>query len=259
MIESAIDESDPKPLPASWNATPGSYGFRYAHSQSSLHFLIKVNRLGNKTHVMGVGLGDDKTASFDFITQDYTSDSFFPYTNATSEPGKLKDAFISENRIRDLATLVKINIIQKLVPGVTKSGYEEEAIRSEAGPGDNAGARARQPEEDPLRIPRLYDGPRFPRPYAPPIPAGGDGPPGFDDEYDILRPPTRITPGGRNPLSIGDDDLNPPGLGPYGPGPMNPMGGMHPTADHPMFGGHGGSGYGDLRYVSDYLKPTRLY
>lgn len=50
--------------------------------------------------------------------------------------------------------------------------------------------------------------------------------------------------GQRRPLTIGERDLYPPGLGPhdplrgggYGPG----GGGMHPTFDDPLFGGRGG-------------------
>ncbi|KAK6465012.1 PI31 proteasome regulator-domain-containing protein [Scheffersomyces coipomensis] len=77
--------------------------------------------------------------------------------------------------------------------------------------------------------------------------------PGFDDEYEVnvpsRQPPTNAFP------SIGDRDLNPPGLprhpdlNPYldplrvGGSSNNPgEGGMHPTANHPLFGGPPGSG-----------------
>ena len=57
-------------------------------------------------------------------------------------------------------------------------------------------------------------------------------------------------------MNIGERDLYPPGLGPhdplrigggggYGPG----GGGMHPTFDDPLFGGGGGVGGYDSRYV----------
>ncbi|KAK6204304.1 PI31 proteasome regulator-domain-containing protein [Scheffersomyces amazonensis] len=71
--------------------------------------------------------------------------------------------------------------------------------------------------------------------------------PDFDDEYEIKRPggppPSAIFP------SIGDDDLNPPGLprhpelkpyiDPLGTGASSstPYSGMHPSANHPIFGG----------------------
>lgn len=90
-----------------------------------------------------------------------------------------------------------------------------------------------------------------PRPH----PVGDFPPPGFEDEYEMNRPP----PGdlhmpGRSPYNIGHDDLNPPGLGPHDPlrgsfiggGLPRPGGGsgMHPTFDDPLFRGQGGDGYG---------------
>jgi len=265
-LEAPIVESDPKPLPANWNASQGSYGFRYTHEQSSLQFLIKINRLGGKTVIMGLGVGDDKTTSFDFVTKDYLSESFFPYNPSTDPSSKrLQDAFISENRLADLATLFKINVVQKLTPGIVKPGYEEERVRGNDGPEQTREPPRRRPDDtdDPLRVPRPYGDPfagGFPRPGPPPIPAGGERPPGFEDEYEVLQPPHGYGSDGRHPLSIGADDLNPPGLGPnpplrgpfFGegggmPGPMGPMGGMHPTGDHPMFGGRGSGQFGDPR------------
>lgn len=265
--ETPIEGTSPQPLPQNWNASPGAYGFRYAHAQSSLQYLIKVNRLGNKTVIMGLGLGDDKTASFDLVTKDFLSESFFPYTlHPTPIPQQqpLENGFISASRITDLASLIKISIVQKLIPGLSKPGYTEDPTAATAA----AASSSRQPRneyDDPLRVgPRPYHDPlRYPpRPGHPPIPAGGERPPGFDDDYEILSPPRGYGSGsgGRNPLSIGDDDLNPPGLGPGAPlrgpffgegrpgfGGMGPMGGMHPTGDHPMFGG-GGEGVPDLRF-----------
>ncbi|KAL7275307.1 hypothetical protein RUND412_001750 [Rhizina undulata] len=278
--DAPIEATNPRPLPRNWNATPGSYGFRYAHEQSSMQYLIKCNRLGSKTVIMGLGLGDDKTTSFEVVTNDFLSESFFPYTaqelagenqsgdaappRYTSPP--LENGFISASRITDLAILVKINIVQKLMPGLVKPGYEEE--RSGEG-GQQQQPRNRGDFNDPLppRVPHPYGGPqndplRYPRP-GPPLPVGGERPPGFDDEYEILQGPRGVYPplGGRNPLSIGADDLNPPGLGPNPPlrgpffgeggggyGGMGPMGGMHPTGDHPMFGGRGGDEYPDPRF-----------
>ncbi|KAI5795615.1 PI31 proteasome regulator N-terminal-domain-containing protein [Geopyxis carbonaria] len=263
-LESPIDESNPKPLPAGWNAANGSHSFHYAHSQSSLTYLIRINRLGGKTVVMGLGIGDDKTTTFDLTTKDYMSESFFPYTlpsSADITSTKLQDGFISESRMRDLAALIKINIVQKLMPNLVKDGYEEERTRD----GGQQSSRSQQqphnrPDEDPLRVPRPYGGGFGGGPRAPPIPTGGERPPGFDDEYEVMQP-ARGGYGampGRHPLSIGEDDLNPPGLGPNPPlrgpffgeggiggmGGMGPMGGMHPGPDHPMFGGMGAGGVG---------------
>ena len=224
-----------------------------------MQYLVKINRLGGKTVVMGLGLGDDKTASFDVVTKDFTSESFFPYSS--DQPKTLQDGFISPNRMSDLAILVKINIVQKLVPGIIKPGYqEEEETRGGGGQAPRQQQQTRPHPDgghDPLRVPRPYGSPygEVPRGGPPPIPAGGERIPGFDDEYGVYQPPGGRSgygypPGGRNPLGIGADDLNPPGLGSNPPlrGPFfgegSGMGGMHPTPDHPMFGGRGGGGMG---------------
>ena len=265
--EEPSDESDPKPLNPDWNAAAkgGNYGFRYSHPQSAMQFLIKCNRLGSRAVIMGLGLGDDKTASFDIATSDFTSQAFFPHTlrpHDDDNEAQLKTGFISESRMADLASLVKINIVQKLAPAIAKPGYHEELQQTASQP--SAPARQQQQQQqpradadahrDPLRIPRPYGdlGPLGGLGRGPPIPAGGEAIPGFDDDHEILRPHQRpgFGPGsgGSHPLGVGADDLNPPGLGPLhggffgggggggGPG----WGGMHPTPDHPMFGGRGG-------------------
>lgn len=80
--------------------------------------------MGGKTVIMGVAVEDDKTTSFDVKTEDFTSPSFFPWTK---DDGKdVINGFIAENRLKDLAGLFKINILQKLIPGLNKSGYTEE-------------------------------------------------------------------------------------------------------------------------------------
>lgn len=80
--------------------------------------------MGGKTVIMGVAVEDDKTTSFDIKTDDFTSPSFFPWTK---DDGKdVINGFIAKNRLKDLAGLFKINILQKLIPGLNKSGYTEE-------------------------------------------------------------------------------------------------------------------------------------
>lgn len=285
-LDTPIDASNLKPLQPMWNSE-SSYSFRYAHSQSSLEYLIKINRLGNKVVVFGLGIGDEKTTSFDIVTRDFVSESFFPFTpnqdEGDEENGgsrkKLKDAFISQSRIADLATLVKINIIQKLMPGLHKPGYQEEfsatASSSTSQSQRPPPQRLQEPDQPEFNDP-LQMGFHPPRPFhprmPPPMPAG-EVPPGFEDEYEILQPPRHSNyPPERNPLSIGADDLNPPGLGhdpplrgPFfgeggmprpGFGGMGPMGGMHPTPNHPMFGGSN-NGNGQAEYDPRFPPGSR--
>jgi proteasome inhibitor subunit 1 (PI31) len=80
--------------------------------------------MGGKTVVMGLAVGDDKTASFDVKTDDFTSAAFFPWTSDGGQD--VVGGYIRESRVKDLAGLFKVNILQKLIPGLNKSGYTEE-------------------------------------------------------------------------------------------------------------------------------------
>lgn len=237
-----------------------------------MEFIIKVGRLGTKAVIDGIGLGDDKRTSFDIKVQDFISEGNLPATpveegseSSDAASRKIQDIFISSGRLTDLGEQLKTNVIQKLIPGISKEGYEEAtepATESSQGRRDPNAGYPRQPERpnyDPLRAdppaaqPYGIQDPNAPRRPFPP----GMEPPGFEDEYDILRRPGGGIRGGRNPLNIGHDDLYPAGLGPndpfrpnLGPGGLprpGGGGGMHPTFDDPLFGGHGGRGTGDLQ------------
>lgn len=273
-IEAHSDSEDPQPLPKEWNATNGSYAFRYKHGQSSMEFLIKVNRMGNKAVVMGMAMGDDRTANFDLRAQDYISEGNLPLTfefkeGETEEEAqrkKLVDAFISVGRLSDFGSLMRVHLVQKFAPSLRKEGYEETAEESQSSSsGTRQPAPGREdntPGYDPLREDRdpraqphpLHDPlaqPRRPRgPLPEPIP-------GFDDELDLQRPRGGIGgPQGGNFGRIGERDLYPQGLGPndplrggiggpgFGGGGIGGGGGMHPTFDDPLFAGQGGRGGG---------------
>ncbi|KAI9828144.1 MAG: hypothetical protein M1832_003671 [Thelocarpon impressellum] len=257
-IEENQDAQDSPALPAEWNASAPSYAFRYAHSQSSMEFLVKISRLGSKAVIFAIGLGDEKTASFDVPVKDYVSSDTLP-VSADASPDSLQSVFPS---IPDLATLFKTNIIQKLVPGLNKPGYEEAVSTSTSSRQTESGRP--NPHSPQPHIP----GPANPYPFHDPLaqpprrplPTGDFPPPGFEDEYEINRPLRNFPPSGRNPLNIGHDDLYPPGLGPHDPlrGTLGPGaggiggGGMHPTFDDPLFRGGGQGRPNDGRYVAFY-------
>ncbi|KAL3477477.1 PI31 proteasome regulator N-terminal-domain-containing protein [Aspergillus californicus] len=241
--------SESPSLPTEWNATTTS-SFRYAHSQSSMQYLLQISRLGNNAVVSAVALGDDRATSFDVPVRDYVSASALPLSSPTDVTASLNDAFISIHRLNDLIALFKINVIQRLAPGLYKEGQETSTRAPEVQP-------ERAPRREPLRDDSL---PQPARPYPfddplaipprRPVPAGDFTPPGFEDEFEIQRPP-RGVPGGGHPLNIGERDLYPAGLGPHdplrggvGPGFGGGGGGMHPTFDDPIFGGGSrGQGY----------------
>lgn len=219
-----------------------------------MEFLIKVIRMGNKALIHGVGLGDDKTASVEVKTQDYISEGSLNNAPASDVSSKISEAFISAGRMTDLSSLFRINIIQKLAPGIQKEGYEDTGTRVEQ---PRRNEETRPPRRDPLEDdhepparPSPFDDPLAAAPRRP-MPVGDFPPPDFEDEYEMRRPPRGMPGlgGGRNPLAIGDRDLYPPGLGPNDPlrmgpggGPFTGGGGMHPTFDDPLFGGQGGGG-----------------
>lgn len=276
LPEASSDPEDPSPLPQEWNATASSnYAFRYAHNQSSLQYILKVTRLGSKAIINGLGIGDDKVHTLEIAIKDFLSPSSFPFTISStdndspqSNEDTLAACFISVGRIADLASMIKFQIIQKLAPGLQKEGYEESAHA--ANTSDNTSSSRRPPPQeqqspergdpayDPLRDDRLPPLAQ-PRPFNDPLaaeprrpyPAGDFPPPGFEDEYEMNRPPAGGFGAGRRTLNIGERDLYPPGLGPHDPlrGPgFGPGGGgmggggMHPTFDDPLFRGDGPGG-----------------
>lgn len=271
QVEDKSEGTDVHSLPQEWNATSSyNYSFRYAHSQSSLKYLINISRLGGKVVVNGIGLGDDKVHTMDFPINDFFSERNFPYTASSSKSQDenaraIQALFISAGRITDLGSLLKIQIIQKLAPGLRKEGYEETTpVTEEYDRRRSSRDRETTPTPpDSLRDSRPPPGyaPQRPTNYPPdhrPYPSGDFPSPGFDDEYDINRPWPRSNIGGRperRPLNIGERDLYPPGLGPndvfrpflgggFGPGAGGMGGGgMHPTFDDPLFaGGNRGGG-----------------
>ncbi|KAK4982188.1 hypothetical protein LTR66_009420 [Elasticomyces elasticus] len=261
-IEPQPENSDTRPLPSAWNATSPHYSFKYAHAQSSMDYELVVSKIGNKAVVTGMGIGDDKRASFDITVHDFISPSSLPASPVTDSDGNLDQAkrnliniYISVGRLSDLGSLMRLNIVQKLMPGLRKDGYQEDNAVATGAQRQPASGRAREePRRDPLR--EDYQPPARPYPFQDPLaqprrplPDGGFQPPGFDDEYDMIRPP-RPLHGGPGFGNIGERDLYPQGLGPNDPfrniGPHGGLGGggggMHPTFDDPLFDGRGGRG-----------------
>ncbi|GAB7361656.1 hypothetical protein MBLNU230_g1706t1 [Neophaeotheca triangularis] len=282
-LEAQANATETPSLPAEWNASSGSYSFRYAHVQSSLDYVLKVNRMGNKAVVMGMGIGDDRTCQFDITIQDYTSPSNLPLTprsegsDVAEVARKLVDVFISAGRLSDFGSLMRINVVQKLVPSLHKEGYEEtQTSQSNSASTNRRESHPRRdperPERDPLREDR--DPPARPHPLHDPLAQGPRRPmpepmPGFEDEFEAQRPLRGGVPGAGGFPRIGDRDLYPQGLGPNDPmrggvgpglGPMGGMGGggMHPTFDDPLFAGQGqrGGGYDPRAPPGARFDPT---
>ncbi|PKS09281.1 hypothetical protein jhhlp_003895 [Lomentospora prolificans] len=260
-------------LPASWNKSFGSHGFVYAHKQSAMTFVVKVDRLGNQVEVRGLAVGDDKIYRFERNIRDVVRSSGLPIRITLDEDGsedrsdlndKLKQVFVSDQAIEDILNEFKVKIVQKFIPKLQVDGYEETPDR-DTGPSQRdrprPGTGSIAPRH-PLEDPRPQPGHPYPinDPLAAPPPRrpipGDFPPPDFEDEHEInTRPRGPIGPG-TSPFTIGQDDLYPAGLGPHdsirpsliGPGGLprpRGSGGMHPTFDDPLFQGLGGGQGGD--------------
>ncbi|KAJ3795692.1 PI31 proteasome regulator N-terminal-domain-containing protein [Lentinula aff. detonsa] len=233
--------SNPSPntLPPSWTPT----SLQYKHTQSSLQFIITLSSLGRRTIINAIAVESDKPYSFDVSTPDFISISAFPYVLAstesteesTEESTPLKDIYISHSRISDFVSLFKLNIVQKLVPGLRKEGYQEEVEQERQGQQETT----RSTTSSTRIIPRYNPSEEFPL-RSPPPP----------------QPPSQFHIPPQNPLEIGRRDLDPIGLpspssstsNSFNPPPLFPSsgdgGGMYVGPDHPIFNARFGRGGG---------------
>jgi proteasome inhibitor subunit 1 (PI31) len=235
-------------LPAYWSASgPSSYTFRYAHEQSSLNFLVKAISLGGRILIHATALESNRTESYEVETDRFTSRSYWPWNSQGSQKEPLVNGFVSSTRISDFAFGFQVKIIQKLIPGLRKEGYEEHTDTDQGSSSTSAAAASSSSSEERNRQQGR------PPPVAPARPDSEDFP-------RLQQPPFR------NPLIIGDRDLDPLG-GNFGPPPLfggngngrrgifpggDDGGGMFVGPNHPIFrdrfpqggGGQGGIGGG---------------
>ncbi|KAF9366827.1 hypothetical protein BGX34_006096 [Mortierella sp. NVP85] len=275
----AVDVARANVLPEQWNSSDGSYAFRYKHTNSQLTYLIKCVQMAGNLVIHGTTLETSKICTLELKAKDFTSASYFPFTTSTDmNRDPLWNGFISRSRIQDLITEFKTNIIQKLIPGLSKEGYQEErttgtttaggsATGATGGDrrGDRGGYGPGYYPDDPSGFPGIGGIPGVPRPGIVPRP------PIFGDPFSAEDPGMGGFGGfggmgGRNPLSIGHSDLDPfggrigGGIGGIGsPGGFgggfgggiggSSGGGMVVGPNHPMFrrppgAGSGGGIYG---------------
>ncbi|KAG0196529.1 hypothetical protein BGX28_010026 [Mortierella sp. GBA30] len=258
-------------LPERWNASSESYSFKYTHSHSQLTYLIKCIRMAGKFVIHGTAIETSKICSLEVEVKDFTSPSYFPFTISTDlSRDPLWNGFISRSRINDLIGQFKSKIVQALIPGLSKPGYQEEATAtsvsstaagdasSSTGAQSGRGTRSERPDyyrDDPSGFPGVGG---IPRPGFIPRP------PIFGDPFSAEDPDSMYI-GGGSPFEIGRSDLDPfggrtgggfgglggigGGIGGFGGGIGGSTGGgMIVGPNHPMFrrpppgGGNGGGG-----------------
>ncbi|KAI8818960.1 PI31 proteasome regulator N-terminal-domain-containing protein [Fimicolochytrium jonesii] len=233
-------------LPSDWNATGDMFSFRYKHSQSSLTFLLKCVKVGkNKLIVHGMGIEDEKLHTIELAPGTFISEALdFPFEIQLDAEGgsrggavkKVESAFASEDQLYAVLREFRVGIMQKLIPGLNKPGYEPDTSSSRS---TAASSSSRDNTQNRPRPPYFY-------------PITGVPYPEGEDEH---RTGPLYSPF-RNPHSVGDVDLDPFGAlgGPFrpplfsgtgGPGGFGGGGGgMFVGPDHPMFGGRGFPEYG---------------
>jgi hypothetical protein len=78
-----------------------------------MQYVVKVDRLGGKAEIRGIGLGDERISRFEITVKDYVSSSALPLRIPIKENGeedrsnlisKLKEVFVSEARIKGKLT-----------------------------------------------------------------------------------------------------------------------------------------------------------
>ncbi|KAI9498870.1 PI31 proteasome regulator N-terminal-domain-containing protein [Zychaea mexicana] len=191
-------------LPEAWNSQgPSCYAFRYSHPQSSMTFCIKSLKLGNRFIMHGIAIEDNKTATLDIDASHFTSNAFFPYDPRDSKD-PLVHGLISTSQFQEFVNLFKINILQRILPGLQKPGYEDTCSSA------TTASRTQQPPPSSSTT--------TPPSTRPPI---FDDPTAADDTY-------------YDPFNVGRSDLEPMGGGLRMPGDG---GGMFVGPHHPMFGG----------------------
>jgi len=234
----SIEQYPNNVLPSSWNSSgPSSYAFRYAHEQSSLNFLVKIVPLGQRILIHATALESNRTESYEIEVDRFTSRSYWPWNSQNPQNEPLVNGLISSTRISDFVFGFQVKIVQKLIPGLRKDGYEE-VTDTDQGSSSSSAATTSSSHRN--------------RQQPPPV---SPSRPERDDYPDLQEPPFR------NPLIIGDRDLDPLG-GNFGPPPLfggargrqfpggDDGGGMFVGPNHPIFrdrfpeGGRGGLGGG---------------
>eukprot|EP01117_Protostelium_nocturnum_P018228 TRINITY_DN758_c0_g2_i1.p1 TRINITY_DN758_c0_g2~~TRINITY_DN758_c0_g2_i1.p1 ORF type:complete len:341 (-),score=109.71 TRINITY_DN758_c0_g2_i1:51-1073(-) len=198
--ESSRDETNSGDFaPEGWNSSNDSYTFTYKHSKSSMVFVVKALVMGDSLLVNGLALEDKKVHSMEVHTNDYV----------------IRDAKMDEysnlfKNLQELLNEFKAKVVDKLLPGLNKEGYQAPSESSNTTADQN---QRRDPlredpyRNDPLRVPNSGG---YGRPY-------GSGPAFGMGDRDLYP-----DVGGFNIPSI-------PGMGPGGYG-------SHMGPDHPGFG-----------------------
>ena len=257
------DEARTEPIPtlactADWKK---ELTFYYRYRSTPMAVTLMCSRIG--TGKLGVHLqveGNEKLQGFSVEIRTYVN------TSGTT----LEERFINQDRLEAFAHLIEQHCIKPVLPSRRPSDLTARLQQEKQEMQDHKKAAASE-EKEPIPTtlaPQLQRESITQQSQLPTAPHPDLHPPGFDDEYEVLRDPRYHPPGGGFGFpNIGADDLSPPGLhgmpGPFfdgrdffGPGGMpGGFSGMHPVMPphfrpppgphrHGRSGGRGNSPYG---------------
>lgn len=127
-IHSQLDFRCLDQLDDDWIDKEGSnFKFKYRHDQSSLEFVVSIQDLAPSPRLLVAAAAhandaDARSSTLDISIRDYFSPSAFPCKVSDLSD---QNPFAATHRFKDLVALYRINIVQKLLPGLNKSGYHE--------------------------------------------------------------------------------------------------------------------------------------
>ncbi|KAG7404233.1 hypothetical protein Forpe1208_v015601 [Fusarium oxysporum f. sp. rapae] len=217
------------------------WSFDYERRKKYTQFTLISDNIGRFERSIGEVVKSDKLP-IRITTKDIEEDR-------SDLAEKLQGLFTSEQTIADILHDVKLHIIQKLIPKLQSEGYVE-PTKAEANARSERSAQVAQGPNRPCHGDPILNSCMLPPPAIlppemarpRPHPIGDFPPPGFEDQYEMNRPPrSGLQMPGRSPYNIGHDDLNPPSLGPHDPLRDSLTGGLpQPGAGS---GGNGSSGF----------------
>ncbi len=193
LVPTAENNNQEVQLPAGWQTGP-ALGLHYRHPRSSLRFELKLVPIMGKVYVHAA----TTDGSGKVLSKELEVDQLVGTLEA--------DGGLSNERLSNLAYLVRTHFIHQLAPGL-KEGYEPAPAPT------SVATQTTQPQQ------QQPQHPRYPPNYLEDDDDDGGG-------YGLRMP-------GRRPFfGVGQEDLVPPGLGGFGGfGP----GGMVVGPNHPSF------------------------
>ncbi|GAA5896300.1 hypothetical protein JCM5296_002940 [Sporobolomyces johnsonii] len=238
-------QDHPNALPENWPIPGAELKFKYRHEQSSLEFVVSVVDLGGRALIAGAAVENPRSTSFDLLLTDY----FSPTSLSPSSPLPVSalspsNPFSTATRLKDLILLYRLNILQKLIPGLSKEGYSEISERDVGRTASSSSSASRGGGGGGRNLPPVAGtGPYLPDSGGPMgvYPPAGAGPSGSTPRPPPYAPRPVGDGDGDDPLRVPNSGGRGRPIADIGRRDLEPLGGMGGTFGG-GFGGLGGLG-----------------